>query len=333
MTTSTRAVGIALVVDFVIGVAKVVAFLLTGSTSVMAEVLHSAADVTNQSLLAIGISRSRRGPDSDYPYGFGRSRYIWALLSATGVLFVGSGVSVVRGAQQLWAPEPLEHVAWGLIILFGSLIAEGVSLGFGISAVRESARRADQSWWQYMRTGPDPMAVAVVLEDASAVMGAGLALAGLGLAAITGNAAWDGAGSVGIGLLLGASAAFLINRNRRLLLGPAPPTESVARMVAVLEDSPVVARIQDVKVSQLGADAVRFKAEVTFDGSEVARRLLVDKDVDLAWSALRGPEDLERLLVEFGGQITDAIGDEVDRLEEQLTEAVPEARHVDLEPD
>ena len=333
MTTSTRAVGIALVVDFVIGVAKVVAFLLTGSTSVMAEVLHSAADVTNQSLLAIGISRSRRGPDSDYPYGFGRSRYIWALLSATGVLFVGSGVSVVRGAQQLWAPEPLEHVAWGLIILFGSLIAEGVSLGFGISAVRESARRADQSWWQYMRTGPDPMAVAVVLEDASAVMGAGLALAGLGLAAITGNAAWDGAGSVGIGLLLGASAAFLINRNRRLLLGPAPPTESVARMVAVLEDSPVVARIQDVKVSQLGADAVRFKAEVTFDGSEVARRLLVDKDVDRAWSALRGPEDLERLLVEFGGQITDAIGDEVDRLEEQLTEAVPEARHVDLEPD
>ena len=322
-----------MVVDFVIGVAKVVAFLLTGSTSVMAEVLHSAADVTNQSLLAIGISRSRRGPDSDYPYGFGRSRYIWALLSATGVLFVGSGVSVVRGAQQLWAPEPLEHVAWGLIILFGSLIAEGVSLGFGISAVRESARRADQSWWQYMRTGPDPMAVAVVLEDASAVMGAGLALAGLGLAAITGNAAWDGAGSVGIGLLLGASAAFLINRNRRLLLGPAPPTESVARMVAVLEDSPVVARIQDVKVSQLGADAVRFKAEVTFDGSEVARRLLVDKDVDLAWSALRGPEDLERLLVEFGGQITDAIGDEVDRLEEQLTEAVPEARHVDLEPD
>ncbi|MGB5413307.1 MAG: cation transporter, partial [Polyangiales bacterium] len=101
MTTSTRAVAVALFVDFVIGAAKVIAFLLTGSTAIMAEMLHSAADFTNQSLLVVGIVRSRRQPDSDYPYGFGRSRYIWALLSAAGVLFVGGGVSVVRGAQQV----------------------------------------------------------------------------------------------------------------------------------------------------------------------------------------------------------------------------------------
>lgn len=333
MITSTRAVAVALIVDLAIGAAKVMAFFLTGSTAIMAEVLHSAADITNQSLLAVGIVRSRRGPDSNYPYGFGPSRYIWALLSASGVLFVGAGVSVVRGAQQLWTPQPLEHVTWGLIILFASLVAESVSLAFGLAAVRRSAQETNQTLLQYIRTGPDPMAVAVVLEDASAVIGAGIALGGLGLAQLTGNAAWDGAGSIGIGVLLGASAAFLINRNRRFLLGPTPPSESVARMVAVFEDSPVVARIQDVKVSQLGADAVRFKAEVTFDGSEVARRLLVGKNVDAAWSALKGPRDLERLLVEFGGEVTDAIGDEIDRLEKELTEAAPEARHVDLEPD
>jgi len=127
MTTSTRAVAVALVVDFVIGAAKTVAFLLTGSTAIMAEVLHSAADVTNQSLLVVGIVRSQREPDSDYPYGFGRSRYIWALLSAAGVLFVGSGVSVVRGAQQLWAPEALEHLGWGFVVLLASLVAESIS--------------------------------------------------------------------------------------------------------------------------------------------------------------------------------------------------------------
>lgn len=331
--TSTKAVGVALAVDLAIGVAKTIAFLLTGSTAVMAEALHSAADITNQSLLAVGIARSRRGPDSDYPYGFGRSRYIWALLSATGVLFIGAGVSVVRGAQQLWAPHPLEHVSWGLIILFGSLLAEGVSLAVGWSAVRASARAANQSTWQYVRVGPDPMAVAVVIEDASAVVGAGLALAGLGLTELTGNPAWDGAGSICIGVLLGTSAAFLINRNRRFLLGPAPPSESVAKMVAVLESDPVVARIQDVKVSQLGADAVRFKAEVTFDGREIARRLLAPRDLERALTTLDGPGALERLLIEFGGQVTDAIGDEIDRLEEQLTEVAPEAQHVDLEPD
>ncbi len=333
MTTSTRAVAVALFVDFVVGAFKLVAFMLTGSTAIMAEVLHSAADLTNQSLLAVGIARSRRAPDSDYPYGFGRSRYIWALLSAAGVLFVGSGVSVVRGAQQIWSPEPLEHLGFGFVILLASLVVESLSLAIGWSSVRRSARQARQSVWQYLPKGADPMGVAVVLEDASAVVGVFIAMTGLGLAELTGNPAWDGAASVAIGLLLGASAIFLINRNQRHLLGVAPPSESVAEMTAVLEESPLVARIQDVKVSQLGADAVRFKAEVTFDGRELARRLLSKRDLDATWAALNGPQALERLLVEFGAEVTDAIGDEIDRLEAELTEVAPEARHVDLEPD
>ena len=333
MTTSTRAVAIAFLVDFMIGAAKVVAFLLTGSTVIMAEALHSAADITNQGLLLIGINRSKREPDSRYPYGFGRSRYIWALLSATGVLFIGSGVSVLRGAQQLLAPEPLSHMRVGLVILLVSLAAEGVSLAFGLSAVRGSARRAEQSVWRYLRHGPDPMGVAVVVEDLSAVIGVVVAVVGLGLTEWTGNPAWDGAGSIVIGLLLGLSAIFLINRNQRFLLGPAPPTEAIERMVAVLQDSPVVARLHDVKVSQLGADSVRFKAEVAFDGTEIARRLLAGTSLGTTWAALESPEDLERLLIDFGSQVTDAIGDEIDQLEEQLAEAVPEAQHVDLEPD
>ncbi|MGB3049604.1 MAG: cation diffusion facilitator family transporter [Polyangiales bacterium] len=333
MTTSTRAVAVALFVNCVTGAAKAVAFLLTGSTAIMAELLHSVADITTQVFLVVGIVHSRRKPDHDYPYGFGRSRYIWALLSAAGVLFVGSGVSVVRGAQQLWTPEPLNHLGWGFIILLVSLSAESVSLAFGLSAVRSSAKRTDRSVWQYLRSGPDPMGVAVVLEDASAVFGVAIALGGLGLAQLTGNPAWDGASSIGIGVLLGLSAIFLINRNRRLLLGPTPPSEAVERMVAVLEDSPVVGQIHDVKVSQLGADEVRFKAEVTFEGRELARRLLAAKDLDATWSTLDGPQSLERLLIEFGAEVTDAIGDEVDRIEERLTEEAPEVSHIDLEPD
>lgn len=333
MTTSTRAVAVALSVDFLIGAAKILAFLVTGSTAIMAEALHSAADFTNQGLLVIGIARSQREPDTDYPYGFGRSRYIWALLSATGVLFVGCGVSVVRGLEQVWAAGPLEHLGWGFGVLLVSLVAESISFAFGLSAVRSSARDANLSVWQYIGIGPDPMGVAVVLEDASAMLGVLLAAAGIGMAQITGNPAWDGAASIAIGLLLGASAIFLINRNRRLLLGPAPPSESVARMLAILESSPVVTQVHDVKVSQLGADAIRFKAELTFDGSALARRLLAKTDLEATWSSLTGPEALERALVEFGSEVTDAIGDEIDRLEAELTKAAPEARHVDLEPD
>lgn len=333
MTTSTRAVGIALFVDFAIAAAKTAAFLLTGSTAIMAEALHSLADLTNQSLLVVGIVRSRRGPNHDYPYGFGRSRYIWAMLSAAGVLFIGSGVSVVRGAERVAAPEPLEHLGWGVVILLGSLLAETVSLAYALTAVRRSAREAGQSVLRYLQRGPDPMGVAVVLEDAPAVVGVLIALAGLGMAEWTGNPAWDGVASIAIGVLLGVSAIFLINRNRRFLLGAAPPSETVARMRAVLEDSPAVIGIEDVKVSQIGADAIRFKAEVRFDGRELARRLLRDRDLHEIWSSIAGPEALEQLLVEFGCEVSEAIGDEIDRLEAELSEAAPEARHVDLEPD
>jgi zinc transporter 9 len=333
VVTSTRAVSVALIVDLLIGAAKALAFVLTGSTAIMAEALHSVGDITNQSFLLVGISRSRREPNSRYPYGFGRSQYIWALLSASGVLFIGSGVSVVRGVQQLWNPEPLEHLRWGLAILLVSVVAEAISLAYGWMSVRTSASRADQSVWQYLERGPDPMGVAVVLEDASAVLGIVLALAGLGLTELTGNPAWDGAASVCIGALLGASAIFLIDRNRRFLLGLAPSSESVERMVRVLEQNPLVAKVADVKVSQLGADSIRFKAEVEFDGEKLARRLVAERDLAQTFSRLSGPEALERLLVEFGGQVTDAIGDEIDRIEAELADTAPEAQHVDLEPD
>ncbi|MGD8608083.1 MAG: cation transporter [Myxococcales bacterium] len=333
MTTSTRAVAVALSVDVAIALAKAVAALLTGSTAILAEVVHSLADIVNQLLLVVGIVRSKRLPDHEFPYGFGRSRYVWALLSASGVLFIGSGVTIVRGAQQLWSPEALEHLGWGFSILLVSLAAEGISLGVGFSAVRRAARRADQSVWKYLESGPDPMGVAVVLEDASAVLGVGLALGGIGMTRATGNPAWDGAASVAIGLLLGATAVFLIDRNRRFLLGPSPPSKAIARMVAVLEEDPIIDRIRDVKVSQLGANEVRFKAEIAFNGRELARRLVASKDLDQAWSELQNTKDLEELLVEFGAEVTDAIGDAVDRIEERLARAVPEARHVDLEPD
>ncbi|KPK16777.1 MAG: hypothetical protein AMJ62_03995 [Myxococcales bacterium SG8_38] len=333
MTTSTRAVGVALTVDLVIVIAKSVAALLTGSIAIFAEVVHSLADVVNQLLLVVGIVRSERSPDSKFPYGFGRSRYVWALLSAAGVLFVGSGVTIVRGAQQVWSPEPLSHLDWGFLILLGSLAAESMSLGVGLAAVRRAARQTDQSVWNYLKGGPDPMGVAVVLEDGSAVLGVGIALAGIGLTRLTGNPAWDGAASLAIGVLLGGTAVFLIDRNRRFLLGPAPPPEAVERMIAVLEEDPIIDRIRDVKVSQLGAEEVRFKAEIAFNGRALAQQLLAGRDLDATWAGLDGPKALERLLVEFGAEVTDAVGDSVDRIEERLAEAVPEARHVDLEPD
>lgn len=332
-THSTPAVIAALTVDGLITLGKLGAFVMTGSVAILAEVVHSLADVINQVLLVVGIVRSRRAPDAEHPYGFGRSRYVWALLSAAGVLFVGSGMALLQGIQQVLAPTELHDLSWGFVALGASAVAEGVSLCFGLVAVHRAARQDEVSFLHYLRHGDDPVAVAVVLEDGVAVLGVGLALASLGLAATTGDPAWDGAGSIAIGLLLGGSAGFLIDRNRHLLLDVAPPPAEVARMVAVLEQSPVIEEISDVKATRLGPDSLRFKAEITFDGGALARRLLEGEDLEETWQALGSSDDLEALLIAFGDRVVRAIGDEVDRVEQELGSAVPEAHHVDLEPD
>jgi zinc transporter 9 len=242
-------------------------------------------------------------------------------------------MSVTRGVQQIWTPEPLEHLSWAFWILGGSAFIESISLGLGLRAVRIAAREHGVSLVRYLREGPDTMGVAVVLEDGSAVIGVFIALAALAATTLTGDLYWDGVGSVGVGLLLGISAVFLINRNRRLLLEPSLPPERVREMVQVLEQDPVIRRIRDVKASRLGPSAVRFKAEIEFDGRALAQRLLQQYDLAQTVSGLQSEEDLRRFLLEFGDAFTEALGDEVDRVEEQLSKAAPEAQHVDLEPD
>lgn len=331
--TSRGAVVAALIVDVLVAVGKIAAFLVTGSVSLLAEALHSIVDVVNQGLLAVGIARSRRPADPEHPYGFGRSRYVWAMLSAAGVLFLGSGMALVQGAQQLLDPSPLEDLTWGFVMLGISGVAEGVSLTAGLLAVQRAARAQGVSWLRYVRRGDDPTAVAVIVEDGVAVLGVALAATAIALAQATGNPRWDGAGSVTIGLLLAAGAVFLIDRNRHLLLDPSPSPAELARVVAVLEESPAVERISDVKATRLGAGRVRFKAEVTFDGRALAARLLADQDVAALFDSLERPGDLEALLVDFGDRVVGAVGDEVDRIEAALARSAPEVRHVDLEPE
>lgn len=323
----------ALGVDLLIAVGKLVAFLATGSVVMLAELLHSVVDVVNQGLLTVGIARSRRPADADHPYGFGRSRYVWAMLSASGVLFLGSGMALIQGAQQVLSPSSLHDLRWAFGVLLASGLAEAVSLGVGARAVGRAARDEGTSFAGYLRRGDDPTAVAVVLEDGVAVIGVLVALAALGLASLTGDARWDGVGSIVVGLLLAASALFLIDRNRALLLDPAAPSADVARVVAMLEKRPTITRILDVKSSLLGAGRQRFKAEIRFDGRAVAAKVLAQGEILERFAALEGPGDLEALLLDFGEQMVQAVGDEVDEVETELARVLPQVRHVDLEPD
>jgi len=329
---SDKAVYAAIAGNSLVMVAKFSGFLVSGSPAMLSEGIHSLADVGNQSLLALGIRTSEAPASAGFPYGFHRDRYVWALISAVGIFFLGCGVTVYHGVSSLMHPhhEP-GHAALTLGILLFSFIVEGATLLVAVKAVNTA--RGDIPMLKFIRETSDPMASAVLLEDGAAVFGVCLAALGIGLTEITGNPVFDSLGSIVIGLLLGVIAIALIRRNRELLLGEQVQDETVERMVEILKDQPEVEHLHSVKAVVLGSGALRLAADVDFDGRAIARTLLNGKDLTGLRAGWETDAELQQWLEEFGDAMIEQLAATVDRIEKDLTDQIPELTHVALEAD
>ncbi len=329
---SKTAVYTAIAANSVVMVAKFAGFALTGSGSMFSEGVHSLADVGNQTLLAIGLKRAELPPDERHPFGYRREAPIWALISAVGIFFLGCGFTVYHSFHAFLHPEPMASPGVAFWVLVFAFVVEGAALSIAVRALTKEAAKDGNSLWAYLQEGDDPMGAAVLAEDSAAVFGVFLAMVGIGLAQWTGDPRWDAAGSLLIGLLLGGIAIYLIRMNRSLLIGKAPPPQVSERLREVLANDPVVESLSTFKTVVFGSDAVRLSAEVEFHGEAIAARHLAGHyDIEQTWDGLETAKDLEDLLLKFGDGVVEALGDEVDRLEQRLREADPDARLVDLE--
>ena len=337
--SSAKAVYAAIATNSVITVTKLTAFAFTGSGAMLSEGIHSLADGSNQTLLALGIKKAKKAPDTEHPYGYGRDAFVWAMISAVGIFFLGCGFTLYHGGSALWAhlqghSHPIESVNVAVGVLIFSVILESWTLWVAVVEVTKSAKAADMTLSEYTQKGPDPMAVAVLLEDAAAVIGVLIALACIGMYLLTGNPIWDAIGSLIISALLGAVAIFLVKKNRSALLGRTVTQREHDAVTQVLKSDPAVEQLHDVKATVMGADSFRFKAEVDFDGKVIAKKALASQDLESVSSKVSGStEALEQYLMEFGAHIVETLGDEIDRIESQIQAQVPAAKYVDLEAD
>lgn len=303
----------------------------------LAESVHSLADVANQWLLRVGILQSLQKPDQKHPYGYGRDRFVWSMVSAVGIFCCGAGVSFVHGMHALVEPTKLEHLHLGMGILGVSLVAESYSMMIAMRTMMRGARSASMPLLAYLARGSDPTTVAVLAEDFAAVVGVGIALVALIGANYTGNSMYDAVGSIAVGSLLAGVAVYLIMNNRSYLLGRSMDLRSLNRILDVLRKDPVVRGIFDPKTEELAPGIFRFKAEIDFDGGQVVENYLrrVGKTQlmgSLEQSIQIGDKGMqEKLLKTYGREIVEALGDEVDRLEREIRHVVPGVRHVDLE--
>jgi len=332
---SKLAIYSAIVGNTVVMIAKFAGWLLTGSGAMLSEGIHSFADVGNQVLLAVGLRSSQRSPDAQHPYGYGREAFVWSLMSAVGIFFLGCGVTLTHGVQTLFSDGGHEisshEIAIGILVF--SLVVEGISWGIAMKSLWSEAVGRGVGFWENLRTTDDPFGIAVLLEDSAAVLGVIFALFAVLLTQWTHNPDWDAYGTLAIGLLLGAVALFLISKNRALLLGRAIRPEDREKLAAILEADPAIQRVVLQKATVAGVDDYRVSAEIDFDGAWIAEQWLRGVDDRTIRQRLESPEGVRAFLKEYGEAVLTQTGKEIDRIEGRIREEIPRARHIALEPD
>jgi solute carrier family 30 (zinc transporter), member 9 len=324
---SKLAVGAAIAGNSAVMVAKFAVFGVTGSAAMLSEALHSLADTLNQVLLMVGIVRSSRDADRQFPFGYGAERAVWALMSAVGIFFLGAGVTVYHGINSLLHPHEIGGLGWAVGVLAVSFVVEGYVLTVAVKAVREEA--AGKPFLPFLRTEADPTGVAVVLEDAAACVGILLAMGGIVGAHLTHNVLWDSLASILIGLLLAAVAIFLIARNRSLLVGPAIPADARAQVRQLLARHPAVEKIVHLRTRVLDPHTYRVAADLEFEGEYLAKKL--EPRLREAWAAIETYEDFEAFAAQYADDVVEQLGDEVDAIEGEIRQLLPQARYLDIE--
>lgn len=258
-----RTIYAALAGNLAIAVTKFAAAVYTGSSAMLSEGVHSLVDTCNELLLLLGLSRSSRPPDEIHPLGYGRELYFWSFVVALLVFALGAGVSLYEGIRHVLAPEPAENLTVSYVVLGLAFLFEGWS--WRVALLEFRARKGDLGWLTAIRRSKDPTVFTVLLEDTAALLGIVIAAAGILAADLLDMPELDGAASIGIGLVLAATAVFLARESMGLLIGeraaPALQTAIIARAHA----DPVVRAVNGVVTVHLAPEQVVVALSAEFE--------------------------------------------------------------------
>ena len=256
----TKAIVAALAANLGIAVTKFIAYLLTASSSMLAESVHSLADSGNQALLLVGGRRARRAADERHPFGYGRERYVYAFIVSI-VLFTLGGVFALYEAWHKWEdPHPIDSWQWvPVAVLLAAIVME--SFSFRTAIHEANPLRGSQTWTQFIRRAKAPELPVVLLEDFGALVGLVLALGGVSMTLVTDDGRWDAAGTACIGVLLVVIAVVLALETKSLLLGESATEQDVDAIEAALVGEGVRSLIH-LRTLHLGPEELLVAAKI-----------------------------------------------------------------------
>ena len=292
-----KAIIAALLANLGIAVTKFIAFAFSGSSSMLAEGVHSLADTGNQGLLLLGGRQAKKKANEEHPFGFGRERYVYAFVVSIILFSIGGVFSIYEGIEKIQHPHELEN-AWLPIVVL--IIAIGLESFSFRTAIKESNHvRGKQGWVEFIRRAKAPELPVVLLEDFAALIGLVLALLGVGLTILTDNSLFDALGTLAIGILLVLVAIVLGIETKSLLVGEGASSLDNDKIRDAINAQPQVEALIHMKTLYLGPDELLVGAKVAFARS----RKLAD------------------------------VANDINELEASIRAAVPIARVIYIEPD
>ena len=256
----------ALFANALIAVLKLIAAVITGSSGMMAEALHSIADTTNQIFLLLGLRFYKRPASAKHPFGYGKERFFWSFIAAIFIFGVGATYAIYEGIVKLTHPHPPTNLGWAYAVLALSFLLESGSIAIALYQEIKEAHHEGLGFVDYLRESKDPTAKTVIFEDSAALIGIIIATLGLLLTQyqVGGGAGayWDGVASIMIGLVLAVVAFVLARSSRGLLLGEAANKNEVAAIKQAIESHPNVERVVELLTMHLAPKQILINAHV-----------------------------------------------------------------------
>ncbi|MBY6265306.1 cation transporter [Azospirillum sp. 412522] len=251
---SAKVVFAAIAANLAITVTKFVAALLTGSASMLSEAVHSLVDTGNEALMLVGLKRSRKPPDERHPFGYARELYFWTFVVALVIFAGGAVVSLYEGVEKILHPHPVEQAWINFVVLGVAFVMEAISWVVALRAF--NAERGEAGVFETVHASKDPTVFIVLFEDSAALVGLVIAAACLSADLLLDQPVYDGVGSILIGLVLAATAAFLAYETKSLLIGEAARPDLVHGVRALVQEEDVVDHVNEVLTIHLGPTAV-----------------------------------------------------------------------------
>ena len=291
----------ALIGNSAIAVTKFVAAAITGSSAMLAEGIHSVVDTGNQILLLLGLRRSRRPPDEHYPFGHGKEVYFWSFVVAIMIFAVGAGISLYEGIHAVMDPHPVANAAVNYVVLALAIVFEAGAWWFAFRGFRRA--KGHLGYVEAVMRSKDPTLFVVLFEDTAALLGLLVALGGIAGAQLTGAWWLDGAASIVIGCILGATAIWLAIETKGLLIGEAARPGVIRDIRARVSSHECVRAVNEVLTMHMGPEFVLVNASVTFASDARADRVAaavaaIEQDLKESWP------DIKRVFIEGQGRST-----------------------------